>query len=140
MNVIWHQSVKPEVRAIFEPLVLKHLDLLPGWITELSIQYDAGNERNCPAQTTTLFEYRKAYLELNGASLEQTDESRERVIVHEMLHPIVEPTRNPIKYLLEQTALSATEKELLREQMRQANEGVVSDLTELVLQLKSQLF
>lgn len=131
-QVIW-SDVPAEIRAVAEPVVTRHLDLLPGWVLELVVQYDGTAER---AQCTTYAEYRRAYLQLHGGYVANELRHRERTIVHELLHPVVEPTRSPLKHLLQLTGLSPTEKEIVREHMRQANEGAVCDLTALVLRLK----
>lgn len=98
----WQPGFPPELRAVVEPLILQHAHLLPTWIHELCVKYEAENG-NC-ALMGTEHEYRRAHLTLTGNFLKADADERWQTIRHEFLHVPLHPLTSWTKDLIHRLA------------------------------------
>lgn len=129
--VDWSKDIPPEYRAVFEPLLNKHLHRCPSWMHELWIYYkDDGNT----LVTSSEYEYRQGRIGIGPNYLNTNDRLRELAVVHELLHFHCKPIQDvadELRCVVYKD--NADANSLAKEHVRVGIESVVTDLTRMVL-------
>ena len=117
------KAVKPHMEAAAY--------LIPGWVEELSIEYDA--DTTSFMLTKSSFQYRRAIIVIGSAFLTQTDEERRATVFHELMHVLTAPVWNLMTDLVKQIPESS--REFALSQAEQTIEGAVEDLSRATLRI-----
>jgi hypothetical protein len=130
VKLIWREMPK-EVRRIVEPLVKKHLHLLPPWCIQLSIKYGETKDdiERAVAYIEVEPQYLQARLTICRLYLEQDDYNRESTIVHELLHVAIAPIQSFMEHLMKIYVAEESEVATWRDNFNtEVIEGVVQSL------------
>jgi hypothetical protein len=129
---IWYEPRVPsEVRSALDPLIQKHLHLMPGWVTEICVTFDPSSD-NCMEMGTEP-EYRRAHLTVTGYWLRADVHERDSTVRHEFCHTILHPLTDWTKDLIER--LAGEDERLsdwLRSEWQYRLEGATCDLERAV--------
>lgn len=130
--IAWGAETPAEVRAAVEPILDRYRHLIPGWCRSLHVTYrDTGSEEGNILTTGASPEYRHGWINILPAWLGETGESRERAIVHELIHlpltPMVQMVEDLLTRLLDEGGAPQFHG-FAQEQWRRAFEGAVQDL------------
>lgn len=137
----WPPEVPAPVRREAEPLIARWALVLPTWCHTLVVYWRAvpsdvkagGNDdgSGVTAYTEAMYEYREACITLTATWLEQPRASRERIILHEIIHVLLWPMEAAQRATLKaaKKGQPAALREALEEHWRLAQEGAVCDLT-----------
>lgn len=132
MRILWDPVIPPEVRAAAEPTLDEWKTRLPGWISDLTVSFDQKDGVNCSINVQ--YEYRRAYLYLHGAWLEQSTDMRREDILHELIHLFLEPMQGSISSLTEHLLKdNPTFLGWVEEEIERGLEASTCDLTNLLL-------
>lgn len=138
MNIVYSPTLPAELRPTVEPLLEAHRAIVPDWCHRLTVYFDeGGNNGEYSASMGSDFEYRKAALRIYAGFLTDTQEMRERDIVHELFHLVTAPADDyawrELKRALEAVDCGKLLVEAVRAAYKAQVEGVVQDLTNLYL-------
>ena len=97
--ITWDGNLPPEVKAAIAPLLAKHRALLPPWLEDLSVRYDASRTDRMAAQID--YRNRWAVLIVTGEWL--GDYEREETFLHEVAHIIIEPFHAAVQRIVNDT-------------------------------------
>lgn len=124
--------VGDEQRATIQPMLAHAWKALPPWVEALSVRYDP-DEANL-ASINVLPEYRTAHIRIGNAWFSDTAAERQASITHEVTHAHIEPLAKVYDALLEAcTEADSPLRKWAEEQWRKVEEGVVSDLSRVLV-------
>jgi hypothetical protein len=134
LRVVWDAKVPAEVRAIVEPYVARYLHLLPAWLTELRVAWDA-EDGNAGMKTNVCEEYRNGWLGICPKFLDGEEHWRHDTVVHEFVHFSVNPLYHLALRLIDHLDGQEKLQRHAKEDARRVLEGVTVDLTEALMRL-----
>lgn len=124
-------SAPPHIVREVRPIIDAWLHLLPPWFAALDVTFvepDTETESDL-AEITVREEYRLAHLTIYPRWLAQDDDARATAIRHEFAHVLVAPIARFAERLVERvTSEGGRSREWLMEDLRRAEESVVTDL------------
>ena len=85
-----------ELKSVVLPIVEKYKDVLPAWLDTYYINLSNEND-NVVASTNVNHSGRDATLFIHLALLEQDQQDREKAILHEMCHALLQPLCSAIR-------------------------------------------
>ena len=97
--ITWDGNLPPEVKAAIAPLLAKHSALLPPWLEDLSVRYDASRSDRMAAEIN--YHNRCATLIVTGEWL--ADHEREETFLHEVAHIVIEPFYAAVQRIVDDT-------------------------------------
>lgn len=128
--------IPAELHDGIDRLVMENLDILPAWILDLYVMWDTDQAPGCSAAITPRVDYRRATLKIGPKWAENVESYRRNVIIHEFLHAHAWPLHavgcDAVDHIRESNAALA---DRYQENMREANEQITCDLTELIIRL-----
>lgn len=126
--------VLPELRRFLDDLDY----LIPDWCSHVWVAWcagDTGNESTV-ADITAHYDYRWARMNVYASWLDQTEELKRELLIHELMHLYVAPlsdyARDILKLLCPKEDAAKFNASLI-EQVRERCESVTQDLTQMVL-------
>jgi len=128
MRILFDPKVPTEVRAAVEPLLRKWEWLIPTWVHQLTVFWnDKDSARICNLAEP---EYRRAWIALLNGWLTNDPETRERDVVHELIHFSLEPIASFAETLIERTIPDEDSafRKWADEELRRVVEGCTVDL------------
>lgn len=136
-QLIWQEPMPVEVRQAIEPVLMRFLYLLPGWVYELRIGWD--EENTSILRSNIVPEYRGGLLSVCPGFLRRTPEQRADDVVHEIVHYSLEPLRHVACDLVDELEkVKPGFKDWGTEAIRKAVEGATCDVTALVFRAAEQ--
>lgn len=121
-------DVPPEVWDAVEPLLLRHVALVPTWCHEVRVFWDS-SDGETSAKCGADYEYRVARVTICGGFFDYGPAGRDEAIRHEFLHiplcPLTDWTRDLIHRL---TGDDTRLRDWLLSEWRERLEGAVCDL------------
>lgn len=97
MHVEWNLGLPREIRVVLESYVDRYLDLLPPWCHTLEIVPAGlageaeGDLSDCVMAMSAQYKYRRTKLFVHSDYLDQHDNQREQMFVHELVHVLNAP-------------------------------------------------
>jgi len=97
VRVEWDLSLSREIRTVLEPYVARYSDLIPPWCHTLEIMSAAlageeeGDLSDCVMAMSAQYKYRRTRLFVHTDYLDQRDDEREQMFVHELVHVLNAP-------------------------------------------------
>ena len=132
-RIHWTADMPPEVRKAAEPYIRKWVCLVPSWVLDLKMGV-TWDETQLYASSWSDQEYRRAGINLCPGWLAEDEDSRENILVHELVHMAVGPLDECAKSVVRHTI--GEDNEALytwaNDQISKALEGAVEDLTESI--------
>ncbi len=98
VKVWWSPDVPIEIKEILEPIILDQLDLIPTWVHELVVKWDADHEYS--AFISSEPEYRIVRVSVTGNWLDADTKERVEIIRHEFCHIPIHALSNWVKDLI----------------------------------------
>lgn len=130
MIIEFAKDMPDAVRAAVEPIIQQWRWLIPGWVQEVMIRWQAQAEDGESADTVVSYEYRWVSIRLKGHWLSDA-RTQEKDIVHELIHafthPLAEYARNEMERLLPENEAPKYRAAVL-EELRMRHESFVQDL------------
>lgn len=130
-KIIFDPSVPAEILPIVQRFVLPCEWLIPAWCTRVYIAWDSMPEDQSAANTISHYDYRFARTVLFPVWLEEKDERKTEVVLHEFLHisiaPLSDYAYHNLKVLLEEDEPKFYKH--AKAELEQRMEAVVEDLT-----------
>jgi len=125
---IWYSpTLPPEIKTVLEPILRAYLHILPTWMHELIVRYDAADQNAATMNIDQ--EYRRATLTVTGQWLLQFPGDREENIRHELSHILVGPLTEWTKDLIDRLAKDDERlSEWLKKEWQLILEGVTTDV------------
>ena len=126
--------ILPELHRYLDPLAY----LVPDWCSHVWVAWCAGdtNDDSTVADITAHYDYRWARMNVYASWLDQTDDLKRELLVHELMHlyiaPLSDYTRDILKLLIPESEAEKFSKST-REQVRERCEAVTQDLTRLIM-------
>ena len=134
MKLEWAKGVPKEVKAAAKPYFDLYRNVVPSWCRVVTVAYQQQPplSPDSVADSASQVEYRQATIQLHGGWLNESEDDRERTVLHELVHIAVAPMYAIPEKLLECVQDSAA-RAVLEDQWRAAVEGVVCDVAEAFL-------
>lgn len=131
-------SVPDEIKPSVEKHTAYLIGLLPGWVAQLYVDFQSyapgSDDGGTRATMKADYPYRRVYLNIYPAWLNDSDAARRRTIVHEAVHVLNAPVESFIRGVIAKTfAAEPILEAILAEQWRQANEAATEDTTTAIL-------
>jgi hypothetical protein len=120
-----------EIRDAVRPYLLNYLWILPSWVHLLHVGYTVvdADSPGTTAEMKSAPSYRQATLTVYAAWLSESPTRRERIILHELIHPTYAPvliaTNDAVKAII---ATSTPGYAIVAESLRSTSEGATVDL------------
>lgn len=131
-----------ETPALVLPELHRFLDnldhLIPDWCSHVWVAWCAGDSSNdsTVADITAHYDYRWARMNVYASWLDQTEELKRELLIHELMHlyiaPLSDYARDTLKLLCPKEDAAKFNASLI-EQVRERCESVTQDLTRMVL-------
>ena len=131
---IWGEWA-PELLMPIRVLLREFECLLPNWC---AVAHVAFNPDEDTAACNVDFEYRRIRLSFGAKFFSSTPKEQRAFFLHEMMHGYAHHLYCVAYDLLGDAIDDELALKLARKQLREANEGITSDLTALVLQLTTK--
>ncbi len=123
----------PELQIAIIPLLEKFERLLPPWCSIAHVEED---HRDMTAECGVDFEYRRIRLSLGPRFFAGTAPEREMWLIHELMHGTIHHLFNVAHDIARNLAQdNEIARTMALKSLREANEGVTTDMTTLVQQL-----
>lgn len=135
LKVLYTDSVPPEVRDLLAPLFERWLWIAPAWCHEIEVSWHEPEEDESDAILAIWpsVEYRRGEIAVFPKWLSETKRSRERAVVHELVHLLVAPMTEFYDDVLDRlTGRQAKLAEYVKAQHAKAFESVVVDMTRVL--------
>ncbi len=123
---------KAELQEV-EEYLREYEDVLPGWIIEIRLSYDADN-KDAMLKVECHPHRRFVEMDLCPGFIGATDEDKEEAVVHEIAHMILSPYTDVIG-LIREVLPAGMADELLEKQAEYAEEFVVPDIVKIIMPL-----
>jgi hypothetical protein len=127
MIVRYHKTIPtallPIVRERFEPF----LPFFPGWCNELTIMHESANPNNLELQCSSEVPYRSVVITIYDPFFDNTV-NWQYSLWHELVHAVTAPYARQSWIILDTFVEEGETKDLLRIQLRDAEEALASDL------------
>ncbi len=123
---------KAELQEI-EEYLQEYEDVLPGWITEIRLSYDADNK---DAMLKVQCHPHRRFIEMDlcAGFIGATEKDKEEAVVHEIAHMILSPYTDVIG-LIREVLPAGMADELLEKQAEHAEEFVIPDIVKIIMPL-----
>lgn len=120
-----------EVRDAARPHIINYLWLIPSWVHTLRVQYQTvdPDDSGSTASMNSNHAYRHAVLTIYGLWMSESPARRERIILHELIHP----TNAPLVIAVHELAKACVDPgsigyKIGMESIRSTSEGATVDL------------
>ncbi len=118
----WPDDVKITVALAFD----KYICLIPGWCRSLYVRFENEGTEHQAAAVAMSYESRHVNVYIRPNWFMEEPDERERVLLHEIAHIHIQPTRTVFVGLIED--LDDRFKKFAWERYKEAWEGAVEDL------------
>lgn len=127
LELEWSKDFPKELRALVEPLVLKHAKRLPSWIQTLRIDCE-DLDPEVIASIAVSLSYRQASLNVDPIFLNETHRNRERAIIHEFMHGPLGPIQDWVVHVIN-SFIPEDLRQIYYKAYMEVEEGAVQDIT-----------
>lgn len=134
LAVLWADEVPAEVRPAIAAALEEAIDVLPRWLTEMSVRWASGS--SALAEMNTQADYRRAILTVHAGWLEISPAERVEVIQHELVHVLVQPVVDVLHNVLDACEAPEAVQRFAKEQIRRAWEGATCDVTDAIRRVR----
>ena len=121
--VLIYEDVPTEVKAWFDPVLKEYSFLVPGWVEDLFIRYDASS--SCLMHARLCYRNRWAALYLTGTTLGCLESDRRITLLHELVHILLSPAAETIEMVIK--SLPAVQRSVFKELFENSMEAVTED-------------
>jgi len=125
---IWN-TVRPKFEAA--------MWLLPHWVNKVVFEYRAKQEYIC--EIVVYREYREVWINVSDDWLTQTEEARQHIIVHEIVHCLTVPLKSILSHLLEDLRIDEGVTRVINRQINNTMETVTEDFAIAISKKMSSL-
>lgn len=142
----WLSSELPnEVKDACRDTLLKNEALIPGWVNEVRIYWDApgdridGGEASASAYMTASYCYRYANITICPPFLSEEKADRENRLRHELSHIVSYPLMSYVKQVVE--TLSSEDDavtQIVRMELSEKVESMTEDLTNIITNIEKK--
>ena len=146
-NKYWISSAVPdEVKAACEDILLKNEALIPGWVNEVRVYWDAeGDETEhgsglAAAYMEASYAYRYASITICPPFLSEEKADREIRIRHELCHIVSFPLIMYVKHVAETlSGEDDTVAQLVKKELSEKIESMTEDLAQIIQNFEIKL-
>ncbi len=111
--------------------------LLPHWVNKVGFEYRAKQEYIC--EIVVYREYREVWINVSDDWLTQTEEARQHIIVHEIVHCLTVPLKSILSHLLEDLRIDEGVTRVINRQINNTMETVTEDFAIAISKKMSSL-
>lgn len=129
VRVVWI-DFPDELRHVAEPYLMRELPLLPRWVVELRVQYDANDEGAMWANVSA--EYRTGRIGICGSWFSCTEQFRRSAIRHEFAHFALDGISAFASRLIKTMEEDSQGRVLLTDELRRMLECSTCDVEEML--------
>jgi len=118
-----------EIKQMFKRAIEKYGYLVPTWCHVIYVKHEEPDEDQSPAHIEAQEEYREATITISTSILAEDPEERiDRIILHEILHIILDPLATEAQRVISRTIENDKFKSWAERQLEVKEEGVIQDL------------